>query len=46
MAKKADIEKCWEQIKTQYGRALMMLAKGPDDETEESEGEDSPSEEN
>ena len=46
MAKKADIEKCWEYIVTHYGWALKKLAEGPDAGTEEPEGEDSPSEEN
>ena len=35
-----------EYITTHYGWALKKLAEGPDAETEESEGEDSPSEEN
>ena len=39
-------EKINEYIATKYEWALQKLAEGPDAETEESEGEDSPSEEN
>ena len=44
MTNEERLNNCFEYIITKHGWALRKLAEGPDAETEESEGEDSPSE--